>query len=146
MSRVDPIPADLAEALEGIFRSAAGSAVASAYLFGSRATSRAHHESDVDLGVLLRGPVCRSARDRFEERLRLIAELGRGLGSNAVDLLVLNDVPPTLGRRIVTEGRRVFCADPAADHAFVRDVQLRAADVEPFLRRLRRVKHAALAR
>jgi hypothetical protein len=35
---------------------------------------------------------------------------------------------------MVTGGGRVFCADPQADHAFVRAVQLRAADLEPFLR------------
>ena len=42
----------------------------------------------------------------------------------------------TLGKRF----------DPDADHAFVRDVQLRAADLEPFLRRTRRLKLQALAR
>jgi hypothetical protein len=31
-------------------------------------------------------------------------------------------------------------ADPEADHAYVRDAQLRAADVEPFLRRMRRIE------
>lgn len=55
-------------------------------------------------------------------------------------------MPPHLGRGIVTLGQRLFCADPEADHAYVRDVQLRAADLEPFLRRTRRVKLSALAR
>jgi hypothetical protein len=40
----------------------------------------------------------------------------------------------------------VYRADPGADHAYVRDVQLRAADLEPFLRRMRRIKLDALAR
>ena len=53
---------------------------------------------------------------------------------------------PQLARRIVTRGRRVFCSDAGADHAFVRDVQLRAADLEPFLRRTRRVKLESIAR
>ena len=61
-----------------------------------------------------------------------------------VDLVVLNDAPPLLARRIVTSGRRLFCSDPEADHGFVRDVQLRAADLAPFLRRTRRLKLAAL--
>jgi hypothetical protein len=51
-----------------------------------------------------------------------------------------------LGRHVVNSGRRVHYADPDLDHAFVRDVQLRAADFEPFLRRLRRIKLAAIAR
>ena len=51
-----------------------------------------------------------------------------------------------LARHIVTTGRRVFCGDPERDHAFVRDVQLRAADLEPFLRRTRALKLDAMAR
>jgi hypothetical protein len=46
----------------------------------------------------------------------------------------------------VTTGRRIYCSDPDLDHAFVRDVQLRAADLEPFLRRTRARKLASLAR
>jgi hypothetical protein len=36
-------------------------------------------------------------------------------------------------RHIVTTGRRVYCRHAEADRALVRDVQLRAADPEPFL-------------
>jgi hypothetical protein len=68
------------------------------------------------------------------------------LGVNAVDVVILNDVPPELGRRIVIQGQRLYCADYQIDHAFVRDVQLRAADLAPFLRRTRQVKLQALAR
>lgn len=71
---------------------------------------------------------------------------GRAHRESDIDVVILNDAPPHLGRRIVTEGRRVFCADPEADLAFVRDVQLRAADLEPFLRRMRRLKLDGLAR
>lgn len=49
-----------------------------------------------------------------------------------------------LARAIVTRGRRFFCADCEADHAFVRDAQLRAADLDPFLRRRRKIKLSAL--
>jgi hypothetical protein len=59
---------------------------------------------------------------------------------------VLNDAPPPLARHIVISGRRLLCTDPEADHAFVRDVQLRAADLEPFLRRSRRLKLEAIGR
>jgi hypothetical protein len=68
------------------------------------------------------------------------------LGVNAVDVVILNDAPPELGRRIVIEGQKLYCADHQLDHAFVRDVQLRAADLEPFLRRTRQVKLRALER
>lgn len=120
--------------------------VLSAYVFGSRADGRAHRESDLDVAVLLDRAVYPSARARFEARLRLISELIGALHLNDVDLVVLDDAPPLLGRRVIHEGRRVYCADPEADRRFVRDVQLRAADLAPFLERFRAAKLAAVRR
>lgn len=120
--------------------------VVSAYLFGSHAEDRAHRESDVDIAVLLDYGEYPDARGRFETRLRLIADLGNLLRRNDVDLVILNDAPPELGARIVTEGKRLFCSDDDADHAFVRDIQLRAADLRPFLERMRRIKLEAMKR
>lgn len=120
--------------------------VVSAYLFGSHAAGRAHRESDVDVGVLLDRDRYPDRRDRFDVRVRLGSELIDTLDTNEVDVVVLNDAPPLLGRRIVVEGRRVFRGDAEADHAYVRDVQLRAADLRPFLERTRRLKLEALRR
>ncbi len=131
----------IAETLE-----AAPIALVSAYLYGSQAEGRAHRESDVDVGVLLPREPATTPRQRFAARVDIIALLARELGYEAVDVVVLNDAPPLLGRRIVTRGQRVVCTDPEADHVFVRDVQLRAADVEPFLRRTRAVKLASIQR
>ena len=118
----------------------------SLYLFGSEAAGSAHRDSDVDLGALLDWAAFPGARERFEERLALAARLSEALPGRTVDLLVLNDTPPLLARRIVTEGRRLHCADREADRRFVRDVQLRAADLLPFLGRTRRLKLTALKR
>jgi len=117
--------------------------VASAALFGSQAEGRAHRESDV--GVLLHFARHPAAQARFEARLLLHVDLGAALACD-VDVVILNDAPPLLARHIVVHGRRVFCADAEADHAFVRDAQLLAADIEPFIRRARRTKLAALQR
>jgi hypothetical protein len=68
------------------------------------------------------------------------------LVTNEMDVVILNDVPPTLAARIVTTGTRAFFSDAELDHAFVRDSQLRAADLLPFLQRTRRVKLAGLVR
>ena len=138
-------PRRLTEALEASLAEEPRIAVASAYVFGSVAEGRAHRESDVDVAVLLVRGAHPSASDRFDARLRLTSRLGDRL-SRSVDVVILNDVPPGLGRRIATQGLRVLCRDAEADHAFVRDVQLRAADIEPFLRRLRKAKLEALAR
>jgi predicted nucleotidyltransferase len=117
----------------------------SAYLFGSHARGHPHRESDVDIAVLLERAAFPTPRERFDERVRLTAVLGAG-PAHPVDVVVLNDAPPLLGRRIVTEGRRVLCRDDEADRAYARDTLLRAADLEPFLRRARAVKLAALTR
>jgi predicted nucleotidyltransferase len=119
--------------------------VVSAYLFGSAGTDREHRESDVDIGVLLDRRVLPRPTDRFETRLRLAGELS-AVTRRDVDVVILNDAPPQLVRRIMTEGRRVLLADAAADHAHLRAMLSRAADLEPFLRRMRAIKLDALSR
>jgi predicted nucleotidyltransferase len=136
---------DVANRLARYFASADAPGVVSVYLFGSHASGRAHRESDVDLGVLLDWTRYASAVARFDVRLRLAGELPAALGS-AADVVILNDAPPGLGRAVITHGVRVFLADPALDHAFLRDVQLRAADLDPWLRRMRRVKLETIKR
>jgi predicted nucleotidyltransferase len=120
--------------------------VVSVYLFGSHAEGRAHRESDIDLGMLLDWQRYPTRVERFDARVRLGSELIHILRHNEVDLVILNETPPLFGRRVVTEGVRLFLGDPAADHAYVRDVQLRAADLEPWLRRMDKIKLEALAR
>jgi nucleotidyltransferase-like protein len=71
---------------------------------------------------------------------------GRAHRDSDLDVGVLNDAPPHLARAIVSRGIRVFCRDVTTDHAFVRTSLLRAADLEPFLRRTRRIKLAAIRR
>jgi predicted nucleotidyltransferase len=111
-----------------------------AYLFGSEAGNRAHSESDVDLAVLLDYRRLPTPRERFDRRLLLFSRLAGLTAGRPLDLVVLNDLPPQFARRIVTEGRRVHCANPDATHAFVRQTLSRAADLEPFLRRMRQIK------
>jgi len=120
--------------------------VISAYLFGSHARDRSHRESDIDIGVLLNRASAPTPAIRFERRLRLTGDLMAVSRRPAVDVVILNDAPPQFARSVLVNGRRVFCADDEADHAFLRTTLLRAADLEPFLRRTRRVKLAALAR
>ena len=138
------MPVGPRESLVGLFRTAPLRDVTSAYLFGSHAAGRAHRESDVDVAVLLDWIGYPDSRARFAARLRLMADIGRAVGRPDVDVVILNDAPPQFARAIVTRGERVHCADAEADHAFIRTTLLRAADLEPFLRRTRRVKLASI--
>lgn len=116
--------------------------VVSVYLFGSMAEGRAHAESDVDVGVLLDRAVHPTDRDRFDCRLLLGTRLSDA-ARRAADVVILNDAPPQLARAIVSRGERIYCTDAAIDHAFVRDAQLLAADIDPWLQRMRVLKLAA---
>jgi hypothetical protein len=132
--------------LAAYFAAPGSEGIVAAYLFGSHAEGRAHRESDVDVAVLLDFAARPDAAARFHERVRLSAELVSATGSNDVDVVVLNDAPPILARRIVLEGRLVHCSDPELERRFRRDVQLRAADLAPWLERYRRRTLEALLR
>ena len=132
-------------ALREFFHRVKPAGVASVYLFGSASRGQMHAESDIDVAVLLDRARFPTRGQRAGERVRLSSELIHVLGNNDVDLVILNDVPPGLGRHAVTEGNRVYLADPEADHAFFRDVQLLAAGLDPFLRRMRQIKLRALS-
>ena len=120
--------------------------LASVYLFGSWATSRPHRESDLGLGLLADEVRFPEPTNRRELRALLASELAGEVADGIGEVLILNDAPPPLARRILTEGRRLANYDPRADRAFLRDAQLRSADLEPFLRRVRRTRVEALSR
>jgi predicted nucleotidyltransferase len=111
--------------------------VVSAYVFGSVAEGRFHRDSDLDLGVLFDRALYPDDRARFDAQLELRRHLTPGTVGRLTDLVVLNDADPLLARRI-SRGMRVYCADEAHDYTWRRDVQLRAADLEPFIGKMRR--------
>ena len=85
-----------AAALAGIRAGPAGQGIVAAYLYGSHATGRAHRESDLDVGVVLRHADHPTPRDRFEAGLRLRVALQPALRAVPLDLVILNDAPPGL--------------------------------------------------
>lgn len=119
--------------------------VASVYLFGSRSVGR-HWDRLLGVAVLV-DPGRHPDPDRRAGLLSQLApELAQVAGESSIDPVVLNDAPPLMGRRIVTEGRRLVLAAPALDRAYLRDVQMRAVDLEAFSRRPRRLRLEAVHR
>jgi predicted nucleotidyltransferase len=133
----------MSDALREALRAIPG--LVSAYLFGSAATGREHRESDVDVAMLVDRMTYPTPADRFELRLTASSALRRAT-RREVDLVILNDTPPQLARRIMTEGRRLLSNDALQEHAHLRIVLSRAADLEPFLRRTREIKLNAVER
>ena len=130
---------EITSKLRSFFASEPLPGVVLVYLFGS-STRGAHRESDVDIGVLLDRGIYPNRHQRSRVRVELMADLIHVLRKNEVDLVILNDAPPELAKHVATQGVPVLVNDPEENHAFVRDAQLRAADIAPFLGRMRRLK------
>jgi hypothetical protein len=107
--------------------------VVAAWVFGSRAHGGGTSLSDVDVAFLLDAP---AGADLFERRLALRAELAQLLGTNALDVIVLNDAPVDLRYAAAVRGRLVACRDELRKVNFVTDTRLRWFDMEPFRRTL----------
>ncbi|MGH7313483.1 MAG: type VII toxin-antitoxin system MntA family adenylyltransferase antitoxin [Candidatus Rokuibacteriota bacterium] len=80
-----------------------------AYLFGSRATGSAQAHSDVDIAVYLADP--RPAATQFGYPADLAATLMQALGTERVDVVVLNAAPPLLYYRVLRDGMRILSRD-----------------------------------
>ena len=79
------------------------------YLFGSYAADRPTPLSDIDLAVLFEKSVDRELF--LPERLRLLGELSIILGTDRVELIVLNEAPPSLGYRVIRDGKLLFAGN-----------------------------------
>lgn len=99
----NPLPSDVGQRLATIAQALAPIPdVVFAYLFGSVASGRPGPLSDVDVAVYLEeGTDC--GRRRFE----VIEALARHLGTDGIDVVVLNSAPIALAGRVLS-GRRVI--------------------------------------
>ncbi len=129
-----PLPGDLERRIEALANAwAEDRDIAAVYLFGSRAARRGGPGSDVDLAVVLRDGLDPDAR--WRKRLGLIADGTRRLGTDAVDVVVLEDVPSVVGHRVLSRGRLLAESNPRR-RAWVAEAVLRAYLDEAHLRRI----------
>jgi predicted nucleotidyltransferase len=80
-----------------------------AYLFGSSATGATHAHSDVDVAVYVADQ--RPSGSAFGYAADLSAVLMAALGTNQVDVVVLNDAPPLLYHCVLRDGERILSRD-----------------------------------
>ena len=83
-----------------------------AYLFGSTARGQTHAHSDIDVAVYL--DMARTPDPPYGYRAALTTDLMTGLGTNRVDVVILNDAPPLLYHRVLRDGIRLLSRDLAA--------------------------------
>ena len=98
-------------------------------MFGSVARGRARPDSDIDVAVLVHGAP--RPRDPLTYRLTLMTEFGSALRRRDVEVVVLNDAPPLLAHRILSQGRLVYERSAAARVRFQVKTAQRYADAIP---------------
>lgn len=104
--------------------------VAVAYLFGSQATGRAGALSDVDVAVALTAP------ESADVRLDLLASAIEALGTDEVDVVLLDGAPPLLRHRVLRDGVRIVDRDPRARVRFETRALLDYLDTAPLREQL----------
>lgn len=106
---------ELAAQLAPAFR--ADRRIATAYLFGSRATGEATARSDIDVAVLIfpQQAECFSLWDE----LAVEAELSLRLKTDKVDVVVLNRCPLPLAYNVIAKEQVIYEADAIANMDFV---------------------------
>lgn len=109
-----------------------------AYLFGSTALGRAQSHSDIDVAVYVDED--RSVEGSFGYRAGLATVLIAGLGTDAVDVVILNHAPPLLYHRVLRDGIRLFARDLRATTTREARAMSRYCDFVPQLDKLDRVK------
>jgi predicted nucleotidyltransferase len=114
-----------------------------AYLFGSHARGDEKAHSDVDIAVYV--DPTRVPDSSFGYAAELTAELIRTLGSDAVDLVILNHAPPLLYHRVLRDGVRLLTRDAAATTTREGRALSRFCDYVPYLRKIDAVHAARIA-
>jgi len=112
-----------------------------AYVFGSRARGDERPHSDVDIAVYVDPE--RVGEAPFGYDSELAADLMRALGTNRVDVVVLNAAPPLLYHRVLRDGIRILARDLVATTGREGRALSRYCDYIP---QLAKIEHAAAAR
>ncbi len=117
--------------------------VLEAYLFGSRASGRAQAHSDIDVAVFVDERALRP--QAYGYAAQLTAHLMAALGSNEIDVVVLNRAPPLLYHRVLRDGRRVLARDLRATTTREGYALSRYCDFVPQLAKIEAARRATAA-
>lgn len=109
------LPADLERRLATLGDTLAASCpeIEFAYLFGSTSTARATSRSDVDLAMYVS-----ASADAPRARLEASRIAARHLGTDAIDIIVLNTAPVALAGRILTSRHVIVDRRPFLRHRY----------------------------
>jgi predicted nucleotidyltransferase len=105
-SRVPPIDE---AALERLSHALDKEGVVAAMLIGSQARGTAGPLSDVDIAIWHYPAL--DSRGRLDLRLSLAQDAGRALGTDEIDIVMLNRAPPLMRHRAIRDGKRLVERD-----------------------------------
>lgn len=116
--------------------------IAAVYLFGSQATGAAGPLSDVDVAVAL----SRASRDvTLDVRPDLLAAASEALGTDEVDVVLVDQATPLLRHRVLRDGVLLVERDPRARVRFETRALLDYLDTAPLRETLADGRRARLA-
>lgn len=114
MIRSQRISRDVNQVVEGVKRAlAAHPQILFAYLFGSLARGISSASSDIDIAVFLD-----ENSDFTHEKLDLLSDLIDNLGTDEIDLVLLNTAPLPLKARVIRNNELLMDREPYLRHAF----------------------------
>jgi len=111
----ETLPVDIERRLErlGDVVAVVSSEIDFAYLFGSAVTGRLTPRSDIDIAIHVTEAV-----DPHALRLDVITATARFLGTDALDVIVLNVAPLSLAGRVLTSRRVILDRRPFIRHRY----------------------------
>ena len=120
---------DIQKKLQALF--AGEENISLAYLFGSQVTGKVGPMSDYDFGILVT-----LGADLASLRARVLHKIIMALGTEAVDLVILNQSPLDLAHAIMAGGSVLYQRDMATRVEYEAQVMSRYGDYLPVLRSL----------
>jgi predicted nucleotidyltransferase len=103
------VPAVDEAALERLSDALDRDGLVAAMLIGSQARGTAGPLSDVDIAVWHDPSL--DSRARFDLQLALAGDAGRALGTDEIDVVMLNHAPPLMQHRAIRDGKRLVERD-----------------------------------
>lgn len=114
MIRFEKLPKDIAARLTGLHEALRDDSNAVfAYLFGSLASGSFGPLSDVDVAVYVN-----DSREQAEYKLDLFDRLSHAIGTDEIDLVILNQAPISLAGRVLQHGKTVLDKEPFRRYAY----------------------------
>jgi len=104
--------------------------VVAMYLFGSLVRGRIKPLSDLDFALLLHSKL--NPEELFKEQLKLIGAACNCLGTDEIDLIVLNSAPPRIAHSILRTGRIMLVKDKKQLADFTEKVVKMYLDFKPY--------------